>query len=153
MEKLPAADQDAIAARLLAEVDDGRRWESRFASTTDDQWDRLVAEVPLVTSPKGARSHSTTSSRPTSLPVTSVVTAGFRVLLGRLPDSVRQQASPAPTLYGGPTRITRAFNSRGSTSAQPVYSARVGLGYRAVGLWEEDSSKMSSVPFPVASTT
>ena len=45
VEKLPAEDQDAIAARLLAEVDDERQWESRFASTTDDQWDRLVAEV------------------------------------------------------------------------------------------------------------
>jgi hypothetical protein len=45
IEKLPAEDQDAIAARLLAEVDDERQWDSRFASTTDDQWDRLVAEV------------------------------------------------------------------------------------------------------------
>ena len=45
VEKLPAEDQDAIAARLLAEVDDERQWDARFASTTDDQWDRLVAEV------------------------------------------------------------------------------------------------------------
>jgi hypothetical protein len=45
IEKLPAEDQDAIAARLLAEVDDQRQWDARFASTTDDQWDRLVAEV------------------------------------------------------------------------------------------------------------
>jgi hypothetical protein len=45
IEKLPAQDQDAIAARLLAEVDDAREWEKRFASTTDEQWDRLVAEV------------------------------------------------------------------------------------------------------------
>ena len=45
IEKLPAEDQDAIAARLLAEVDDERQWDTRFASTTDDQWDRLVAEV------------------------------------------------------------------------------------------------------------
>jgi hypothetical protein len=45
VEKLPAEDQDAIAARLLAEVDDERQWDTRFASTTDDQWDRLVAEV------------------------------------------------------------------------------------------------------------
>jgi len=44
-EKLPAEDQDAIASRLLAEVDDERQWASRFATTTDDQWDRLVAEV------------------------------------------------------------------------------------------------------------
>ncbi len=45
VEKLPAEDQDAIAARLLAEVDDERQWDTRFASTTDDQWDRLVTEV------------------------------------------------------------------------------------------------------------
>ncbi len=45
VEKLPVQDQDAIAARLLAEVDDERQWDKRFAATTDDQWDRLVAEV------------------------------------------------------------------------------------------------------------
>ena len=45
VEKLPAEDQDAIAARWLAEVDDERQWDTRFASTTDDPWDRLVAEV------------------------------------------------------------------------------------------------------------
>jgi hypothetical protein len=45
VEKLPAEDQDAIAARLLAEVDDERQWERRFTATTDDQWDRLVEEV------------------------------------------------------------------------------------------------------------
>jgi hypothetical protein len=45
IEKLPAEDQDSIAARLLAEVEDERQWSTRFASTTDEQWDRLVAEV------------------------------------------------------------------------------------------------------------
>ena len=54
VEKLPAQDQDAIAARLLAEVDDERRWEERFASTTDDQWDRLVAEVHRDVAEEGA---------------------------------------------------------------------------------------------------
>jgi len=44
-EKLPTEDQDAIASRLLAEVDDERQWAARFAATTDDQWDRLVAEM------------------------------------------------------------------------------------------------------------
>jgi hypothetical protein len=44
-EKLPAEDQDAIASRFLAEVEDERQWNYRFAATTDDQWDRLVAEV------------------------------------------------------------------------------------------------------------
>ncbi len=45
VEKLPAEEQDAIAARLLAEVDDERQWDARFASMAGDQWDRLVAEV------------------------------------------------------------------------------------------------------------
>jgi hypothetical protein len=44
-EKLPPEDQDAIAARLLAEVEDERQWQARFAATTDDQWARLVAGV------------------------------------------------------------------------------------------------------------
>lgn len=44
-EKLPLADQDAIASRLLAEVEDERQWVTRFGATTDDQWDRIVAEV------------------------------------------------------------------------------------------------------------
>ena len=45
IEKLPIEDQDAIATRLLAELADERQWDDRFASTTDEQWDRLVAEV------------------------------------------------------------------------------------------------------------
>jgi hypothetical protein len=47
VEKLPAEEQDAIAARLLAEIEDERQWGARFASTADEQWDRLVAEVRL----------------------------------------------------------------------------------------------------------
>jgi hypothetical protein len=44
-EKLPVEDQDAIASRLLAEIEDERQWSARFAATTDQQWDRLAAEV------------------------------------------------------------------------------------------------------------
>jgi hypothetical protein len=44
-EKLPVEDQDAIAARFLAEVEDERKWADRFAATTEDQWDRIVADV------------------------------------------------------------------------------------------------------------
>lgn len=45
IEKLPIEAQDAIASRLLAEVEDERAWAARFAATTDDQWDRLAAEA------------------------------------------------------------------------------------------------------------
>lgn len=45
IEKLPVEDQDAIASRLLAELEDERAWAARFAATTDEQWDRMVADV------------------------------------------------------------------------------------------------------------
>jgi phage I-like protein len=45
IEKLPPDQQDAIAARLLAELQDEQKWETRFAATTDEQWDRMAAMV------------------------------------------------------------------------------------------------------------
>ena len=54
-EKLPNEDQDAIASRLLAEVEDEQKWSTRFAATTDDQWDRIVAEVRRDAATRGAR--------------------------------------------------------------------------------------------------
>jgi hypothetical protein len=54
-EKLPIEDQDAIASRLLAEVEDERQWAASFAATTDDQWDRIVADVRLDVATRGTR--------------------------------------------------------------------------------------------------
>ncbi len=45
IEKLPADQQDAIAARFLLELQDEQKWETLFASTTDDQWDQVAAMV------------------------------------------------------------------------------------------------------------
>jgi hypothetical protein len=45
IQKLPPDRQDAIASRLLAELQDEQKWESRFAATTDDQWDQMAAMV------------------------------------------------------------------------------------------------------------
>ena len=55
-EKLPAEDQDALASRLLAEVEDEREWNARLAETTDDQWDRLAAQVRRDIATRGTRS-------------------------------------------------------------------------------------------------
>jgi hypothetical protein len=54
-EKLPAEDQDAIASRLLEEVEDERQWAARFAATTDDQWDKLLAKVRQDVAMNGTR--------------------------------------------------------------------------------------------------
>ncbi len=40
--RLPDAEQDALAARLLAELEDEAEWTRRFAETTDTQWDALA---------------------------------------------------------------------------------------------------------------
>ena len=45
IEKLPDEQQDAIAARLLAELKDEQAWSTRFETTTDEQWDRLATMV------------------------------------------------------------------------------------------------------------
>jgi RNA polymerase-interacting CarD/CdnL/TRCF family regulator len=45
LKTLPADEQNAIAARLLAEMEDDRRWKTQFESTTDDQWDRIAQMV------------------------------------------------------------------------------------------------------------
>lgn len=45
IQKLPPDQQDAIAARFLAELQDEQKWETRFAATTDDQWDRMADMV------------------------------------------------------------------------------------------------------------
>lgn len=42
IEKLPAQQQDAIAARILAELADEQDWAERFAATTNEQWDRMA---------------------------------------------------------------------------------------------------------------
>jgi len=45
LEKLPPDQQDAIAARVLAELQDEQAWEARFAATKDEQWDQMAAIV------------------------------------------------------------------------------------------------------------
>ncbi|NER47937.1 MAG: hypothetical protein F6J92_14825 [Symploca sp. SIO1A3] len=45
IQKLPPAQQDTIASRLLAELQDEQKWEARFAATTDEQWDQMAAMV------------------------------------------------------------------------------------------------------------
>ena len=45
LEKLPEDEQNAIAARLLAEVEDEQAWAASFEATTDAQWDRLAASA------------------------------------------------------------------------------------------------------------
>lgn len=43
--KLSDEEQDAIATRLLAEIEDEEAWQGRFDATTDTQWDNLAALV------------------------------------------------------------------------------------------------------------
>lgn len=43
--KLSDEQQDEIAARLLAELEDEQAWQARFEETTDTQWDNLAAMV------------------------------------------------------------------------------------------------------------
>jgi hypothetical protein len=43
IEKLPAETQDAVASRILADLEDERSWTASFEATSVEQWDRLAA--------------------------------------------------------------------------------------------------------------
>ena len=45
LKNLPDDEQDAIAARLLAEIENEQGWKAQFASTTDEQWDQMAEMV------------------------------------------------------------------------------------------------------------
>ncbi len=44
-ESLSTEDQDALASRWLAEIEDARKWAAQFDATIEEQWDRMVAKV------------------------------------------------------------------------------------------------------------
>ena len=45
LQQLPDDQQDAIASRLLIELNDDLRWEKNFAKTSDAQWEKMASMV------------------------------------------------------------------------------------------------------------
>jgi hypothetical protein len=69
--------------------------------------------------------------------MTSSVTEEFRQRLARLPAAVQEQAARAYALW----RLDPYHNSlqfKRVSQRQPIYSVRVGLGYRALGLRQDE---------------
>jgi hypothetical protein len=69
--------------------------------------------------------------------VKSSVTKEFRRRLERLPVAIQEQASGIYALWrSNPYHNSLQFKR--VSQRQPIYSVRVGIGYRALGLREED---------------
>jgi hypothetical protein len=69
--------------------------------------------------------------------VRSSVTGEFRERLERLPHSVQEQAERAYELWRAePYHASLQFKR--VSPRQPIYSVRIGIGYRALGLREGD---------------
>jgi hypothetical protein len=67
--------------------------------------------------------------------VLSIVTEGFRNLFAELPPEVQKQAVRCYKLWRrNPHHPSLQFKQ--VSPNQPVYSVRIGLNYRALGLWE-----------------
>jgi mRNA-degrading endonuclease RelE of RelBE toxin-antitoxin system len=67
----------------------------------------------------------------------SNVTKDFRKHLNQLPASVRNQANNAYALWQeDPSH--RSLQFKRVSQRQPIYSARIGLNYRALGLLEDN---------------
>lgn len=45
VEALPEDQQDAFASEWLDELESERKWDEKFASTTDDQWQNVADMV------------------------------------------------------------------------------------------------------------
>jgi hypothetical protein len=45
LEQLPDDQQDAIASRLLTELNDDLRWEKNFEKTSETQWEKMAITV------------------------------------------------------------------------------------------------------------
>ena len=68
----------------------------------------------------------------------SSVTKGFRKQLDALPTDVREQADRAYSLWrSDPYHPSLQFKQ--VSRREPIYSVRVGIGYRALGLREGDN--------------
>ena len=68
----------------------------------------------------------------------SSITGDFRRRFSGLPSTVQRQAVRAYRLWRfDPYHRSLQFKRVGRY--EPLYSVRVGLGYRALGLWEGDS--------------
>jgi hypothetical protein len=68
--------------------------------------------------------------------VKSSVTKEFRQLLERLPLKIQQQAKSTYAIW----RVNPHHNSlhfKRVSQRQPIYSVRIGIGYRALGLRED----------------
>jgi hypothetical protein len=69
--------------------------------------------------------------------VNSSVTKGFRKQLDALPTEVREQADRAYSLWrADPYHPSLQFKQ--VSQREPIYSVRVGIGYRALGLRKTD---------------
>jgi len=69
--------------------------------------------------------------------MTSSVTQEFRQRLARLPAAIQEQAARAYGLWrSDPYHNSLQFKR--VSQRQPIYSVRVGLGYRALGLREDE---------------
>jgi mRNA-degrading endonuclease RelE of RelBE toxin-antitoxin system len=67
----------------------------------------------------------------------SSVTKAFRKQLSQLPESVQEQATKAYALWrSDPYHNSLQFKR--VSQRQPIYSARIGLNYRVLGLLEEE---------------
>ena len=69
--------------------------------------------------------------------MTSKTTDRFRKAYTQLPEHVRRRAREAYRLFrDNPNHPSLRFKHVHAT--RPIYSARVGLGYRALAVWDAD---------------
>src|ERR1039457_4530947 len=127
---LPPDEQDAIASQILASLADEDAWKKRFVGKRDVI--RRMAREALQEDERG-------DTLPSGRPALSAVAGHPEIwrLFVDLPLDVQRDAKRAYRLFqSNPGHPGLQFKK--IEGADDIYSARIGLGYRALAVVEED---------------
>ena len=129
--QLPESEQDDLASRLLAEMEAEDAFDAKIGRTAH----KLVGLANEAIAEHRAGLTRETGPR---LPMISRTTRRFRDLMASLPGQVRTQAKQSYRLFRqNPGHPGLRFKVAHADS--PIYSARVGIGYRALGALDGDT--------------
>jgi|GEM_PF-118225 len=112
-------------------------WDTQFAATAEDKLAALVAAVEREINEGKVLSMFDEHGEFIEHLMKSQTTLSFWQYYWDLPQEIRQRARQAYKLWRD-NQPVQAFSKR-VIESQPIYSVRIGLGYRALGLLKGDT--------------
>ena len=135
LKKLPAEERERISAELLERLDDRSQWDNLVNSHKSYAWlkknaDRAIREYDRIA--------QKISGSPVNIPFDNLLReSNYWESLEKLPTEVRALAEKSYALWReNPKHPMLRFKK--IHPSQPIYSFRVGLAYRTIGVEDKD---------------